>query len=153
MFRAGSQTRPAQPTSWGNPHSRLPGNIDRSSRSLDSARALSTRGLSLLSTNDFAQLPTNSYRSSLAIRFPKVTIKMAEQSITERCFRCGRDFGHELNGARWKAVYVGIFRMELLADRVTDRWPPEKCPWENRNGFKTKGPHHPSRLIAQIEPV
>jgi hypothetical protein len=46
----------------------------------------------------------------------------------QRCVSCGRDFGQGLNGAGWQAVYVGILRIELLAESVDDRWLTQRCP-------------------------
>jgi hypothetical protein len=48
--------------------------------------------------------------------------------LHHRCLRCGRDFAQGLDGAAWQAVYIGIFKVELLADRVSDRWLREECP-------------------------
>lgn len=48
----------------------------------------------------------------------------------QRCLRCGRDFGQGLNGAGWRAIYVGILRIELLAESVDERWLAERCPGE-----------------------
>jgi len=45
-----------------------------------------------------------------------------------RCARCGRDFAQGPNGAGWQAVYVGIMRLELLAESVNRRWLTEPCP-------------------------
>lgn len=45
-----------------------------------------------------------------------------------RCVRCGRDFAQGLNGAGWQAIYVGVFKVELLAETVTSRWLTEECP-------------------------
>ena len=45
-----------------------------------------------------------------------------------RCERCGRDFVQPIDRAAWHAAYVGIQRIELLADSVTERWVREECP-------------------------
>lgn len=45
-----------------------------------------------------------------------------------RCINCGRDFAQGLNGAGWQAVHISLFRIELLADGVTDQWIGEECP-------------------------
>jgi hypothetical protein len=45
-----------------------------------------------------------------------------------RCLRCGRDFAQGMNGAGFQAVYVGLLRIELLADSITERWLSEECP-------------------------
>ncbi len=44
-----------------------------------------------------------------------------------RCAHCGRDFAQGLDGAGWQAVYVGITRVELLAESVSRRWLTEPC--------------------------
>ena len=46
----------------------------------------------------------------------------------QRCLRCSRDFALELDGSGWHAVYVGVFRVELLAEAVNRRWLSEDCP-------------------------
>jgi hypothetical protein len=46
----------------------------------------------------------------------------------QRCVRCLRDFAFELDGTGWHAVYVGAFRVELLAEKVNERWLGEACP-------------------------
>ncbi|HXN86043.1 MAG TPA: hypothetical protein VN867_08225 [Candidatus Binataceae bacterium] len=48
--------------------------------------------------------------------------------VHQRCLRCGRDFALELDGSGWHALYVGVFRVELLAESVTERWLTEECP-------------------------
>jgi hypothetical protein len=48
--------------------------------------------------------------------------------VHQRCLRCGRDFALELDGSGWHALYVGVFRVELLAESVTARWLTEECP-------------------------
>ena len=57
------------------------------------------------------------------------SIKQDGKSILHRkCLRCGRDFAQGLNGAGWHAVYVGVLRVELLAESVNRRWLTEECP-------------------------
>jgi hypothetical protein len=50
----------------------------------------------------------------------------------QRCLSCGRDFGLELDGSGWHAVYVGVFvgvfRVERLVEEVNQRWLSEECP-------------------------
>jgi len=48
--------------------------------------------------------------------------------VHHRCVRCGRDFALELDGSGWHAIYVGLLRVELLAESVSRRWLAEKCP-------------------------
>ena len=45
-----------------------------------------------------------------------------------RCVRCGRDFMEPTDGTGWQAAYVGVLRIEPLADSVTERWVTEDCP-------------------------
>jgi|SRR6516225_8423018 hypothetical protein len=45
-----------------------------------------------------------------------------------RCVRCGRDFMRSGSGTGWQAAYVGVLRIEPLADSVTERWVREDCP-------------------------
>ena len=47
-----------------------------------------------------------------------------------QCSRCSRDFALGLDGSGWRPVYVGIFKVELLAEAVSERWLIEKCPGE-----------------------
>ena len=47
-----------------------------------------------------------------------------------RCVLCGRDFGQGLNGGGWHAIYVGILRIEMLAENVDARWMGDDCPGE-----------------------
>jgi hypothetical protein len=55
--------------------------------------------------------------------------KQGDQTITLRqCSLCRRDFAQGLNGTDWSAVYVGIFKVELLPEAISDRWLNEKCP-------------------------
>jgi hypothetical protein len=48
--------------------------------------------------------------------------------LHHRCARCGRDFAQGLDGAGWQAVYIGVFKVEVLADSVSARWLREECP-------------------------
>src|SRR6516225_7789489 len=45
-----------------------------------------------------------------------------------RCARCGRDFMRPDIGTGWHAAYVGVVRIEPLADSVTRQWVTEDCP-------------------------
>jgi hypothetical protein len=45
--------------------------------------------------------------------------------VHQRCFLCGRDFGFELDGSGWHAVYVGIFKIERLAESADHQWMTE----------------------------
>ena len=56
------------------------------------------------------------------------------------CVKCGRDFAKEPDGD-WRAVYVGIFRLELLAQEITDRWMAERCPEQRLEADMRIGPH------------
>jgi hypothetical protein len=44
------------------------------------------------------------------------------------CRLCARDSAQELDGAGWQAVQVGIFKVDLLAESVNERWLREECP-------------------------
>jgi hypothetical protein len=48
----------------------------------------------------------------------------------QRCIRCGRDFGFELDGSGWHAIHVSVFRVEFLPQAVSSRWLTEECPRE-----------------------
>jgi hypothetical protein len=50
--------------------------------------------------------------------------------VHQRCVNCERDFALELDGSGWHALYVGVFRVELLAESVSQRWLFEECPGE-----------------------
>ena len=56
-----------------------------------------------------------------------------------QCARCRRDFALGLDGASWDAVYLGVFKVVLLAKEVSSRWLREPCP---------KEPRHKTTLIA-----
>ena len=45
-----------------------------------------------------------------------------ESIFHHRCIRCGRDFVEPTDGTGWQAAHVGVLRIELLADSVTERW-------------------------------
>ena len=58
-------------------------------------------------------------------------IKQDGRTVSHRrCLRCGRDFAQGLDGAGWQAVYVGVLRVELLAESVNRRWLTEECPMQ-----------------------
>ena len=48
--------------------------------------------------------------------------------LHHRCVRCGRDFVQPTDGTRWQAAFVGVERIEPLADSVTERWVTDDCP-------------------------
>jgi hypothetical protein len=48
--------------------------------------------------------------------------------LHRRCASCGRDFARMEQQGDWKAVYVGVFRLEPLAQEIGDRWLAERCP-------------------------
>ena len=46
-----------------------------------------------------------------------------------RCQKCWRDFVRGSDPATpWQAAYVGVLRVELLSERVNQRWMAEHCP-------------------------
>ena len=45
-----------------------------------------------------------------------------------QCSFCRRDFAKGIDGLDWRAVYSGVFKVELLADAVSERWLKEECP-------------------------
>ena len=45
-----------------------------------------------------------------------------------QCYFCHRDFALGIDGLDWRAVYIGVFKVELLADGVSARWLEEDCP-------------------------
>ena len=59
---------------------------------------------------------------------PRQITQDGKTILHHRCLRCGRDFTHGVNGAGWQAAYIGIFKVELLADCVSQRWLREECP-------------------------
>ena len=49
--------------------------------------------------------------------------------LHQRCARCGRDFAQGFGGVyTWEAVYVGVVRVERLAEDISLRWLAENCP-------------------------
>jgi hypothetical protein len=48
--------------------------------------------------------------------------------LLRQCSICRRDFAQGLDGPDWRPVYVGIFKVELLAKAASERWLNEKCP-------------------------
>jgi hypothetical protein len=72
-------------------------------------------------------------------RYPLQTHVWADDNIQQimqdgeiifyhRCVRCGRDFMRPHSRTGWHAAYVGILRIEPLADSVTKQWVTEDCP-------------------------
>ena len=56
-------------------------------------------------------------------------IKQDGQTIFHhRCLRCGRDFAQGFGVPDWQGAYVGAVRIELLTEKVSDRWRREECP-------------------------
>ncbi len=45
-----------------------------------------------------------------------------------QCSFCRRDFAQGIGGMDWHAVYIGVFKVEPLADAVSKRWMQEECP-------------------------
>jgi hypothetical protein len=48
--------------------------------------------------------------------------------LLRQCSLCGRDFAQGIGGCGWRAVYIGVFKVEVLADAVRKRWLKEECP-------------------------
>lgn len=51
--------------------------------------------------------------------------------LHHHCSQCGREFSREFDGSDgsdWQAAYVGVIRIELLAESVSERWVSEECP-------------------------
>jgi hypothetical protein len=65
---------------------------------------------------------------SFSDAIPHIITQEGKTIFHQRCIRCGRDFAQSLNGGGWRAVYVGVLRIELLAECVNRRWLTEECP-------------------------
>jgi hypothetical protein len=59
---------------------------------------------------------------------PRQILQDGATMAHQRCTRCGRDFAFELDGSGWHAVYVGVFRVERLDEKINRRWLSEECP-------------------------
>jgi hypothetical protein len=71
-----------------------------------------------------SELPTHKFSDGP----PRRITQSGKTIFHQRCLNCGRDFGQGLDGGGWRAIYVGVLRIELLADSVNDRWLREPCP-------------------------
>ena len=59
---------------------------------------------------------------------PRSFTQNGKTIVLRQCSRCRRDFAQGLDGAGWHAVYVGVFKAELLPKAVSDRWLQSECP-------------------------
>jgi hypothetical protein len=59
---------------------------------------------------------------------PRQILQDGRTLLHHHCNRCGRDFGFELDGSGWHAIYVGVFRVEVLVENVSRRWVTDMCP-------------------------
>src|ERR1700676_3914049 len=48
--------------------------------------------------------------------------------LLRQCSLCRRDFAQGFDGPDWRPVYVGIFKVELLARPDSERSMNERCP-------------------------
>jgi hypothetical protein len=48
--------------------------------------------------------------------------------ILRQCSCCRRDFAQGIDGLDWRAAYLGVFKIELLADAISKQWLEEDCP-------------------------
>jgi hypothetical protein len=48
--------------------------------------------------------------------------------LHRRCMVCGRDFAREVTSSEWQAAHLGAFRIEFLAESVTEIWVNQECP-------------------------
>lgn len=48
--------------------------------------------------------------------------------LLRQCSSCRRDFAKGIDGLDWHAAYIGVFKVELLADAVSAPWLEEECP-------------------------
>jgi hypothetical protein len=48
--------------------------------------------------------------------------------LLRKCSLCRRDFAQGIDGLDWRAVHIGVFKVELLPDAVSSRWLEEECP-------------------------
>jgi len=70
--------------------------------------------------------------------------------VHHRCLKCARDFAFELDGSGWHAAYVGIFKIEHLAESVNRQWMTQQCPgrplWQQDQAARTM-------RIPELRPV
>jgi len=59
---------------------------------------------------------------------PRQILQDGRTLAHQSCVRCARDFAFELDGSGWHAVYVGVFRVERLDEKVNERWLSQECP-------------------------
>lgn len=48
--------------------------------------------------------------------------------LHSRCTSCGQDFAKESDDEFWRAARLGIFKIEILAEDVNEKWIVEGCP-------------------------
>lgn len=78
-----------------------------------------------------------------------------------QCSLCRRDFAKGIDGLEWRAVYIGVFKVELLADTTSKRWLEEQCPRyqlaedDTARTTRQELPYHspPSYDSARISPA
>jgi len=51
-----------------------------------------------------------------------------------RCSLCRREFAREADQGSWRAVRVGTFQVESLADSLSEKWISEPCPGRSAEG-------------------
>jgi hypothetical protein len=59
---------------------------------------------------------------------PRQITQDGKTILLRLCSLCGRNFAQRIDGPDWRAVHIGVFRVELLADAVNKRWREEECP-------------------------
>lgn len=59
---------------------------------------------------------------------PRQTKQDGTTIILRQCSLCRRDFAQGVDDSDWRAAYIGVFKVELLADAVNERWLKEECP-------------------------
>ena len=59
---------------------------------------------------------------------PRQITQDGKTILLRLCSLCGRNFAQRIDDPDWRAVHIGVFRVELLADAVNKRWREEECP-------------------------
>jgi hypothetical protein len=71
------------------------------------------------------------------------------------CKSCGREFARDPADSKWRAAYVGPFRVTFLADAISQRWVSETCPGGREAATETLSEvsHSPVFLESQNDLV
>ena len=72
-------------------------------------------------------IPSETHSFSMG---PQKVVLHGLEMFLSHCQKCGRDFVRTGGTHHWYAAHIGVFSIDVLLPKISERWLSEPCPME-----------------------